>query len=372
MFAKYIKYNMKRQPLGYLLILICGVIMLNIMLCSSGIMLNSLTNESSQKNASRNFTLYFEEPVPANELEEKIELFANRMPYEYRVLNIILSGEQRKNDFYNAFNLYFFPNYDELGAFMEEKFGADSSQLPTYAEYLKREKVIMVGNARSPGTENSAIDNVKDGFLEIMGEKYRVSGYYNGTTMYMFWGTQPENTLVSGLAIRMKNSVTEMQSDEIMALYKEIFVEIPLSSEELPETYGLLELRADAANILISVILMFISTFNILLIFKYMLTSRKRCFAIFRFCGFGKGTCVLYSGIEFMTLSAVSAILACIIFNGAVKPVLSEHYNMFDIMFTFDYYSVLIAAYLGISLIMFLVYITPSLTKSVTAELRTI
>ena len=43
---------------------------------------------------------------------------------------------------------------------------------------------------------------------------------------------------------------------------------------------------------------------------------------------------------------------------------------MFDVMFTADYYAVIIAAFLGISLIMFLIYIVPSLTKSVTAELR--
>lgn len=372
MFAKYIKSNLKKRPLSYLLLLICGVIMLNIMLCSSGIMLNSLSNERGSKNASRYFTLYFESPVPASSLEEKVATFANRMPYEFSGLNLMLSGEQRKNNFYDAFNLYFFPNYNELGVFMNEKFGADSSQLPTLTEYLNKDKVIMVGTASSPGEKNPAIDNVEGGFLEIMGEKYRVSGYYNGATMYMFWGTQPKNTLISGLAIRMKNSVTEKQSDEIMSLYNEIFGEIPLGSQELPETYGLLELRADAANIAISVILMFISTFNILLIFKYMLSSRKRNFAVFRFCGFGKAACVLYCGIEFMTLSAISSILACFVFDRAIKPVLSGRYNMFDIMFTFDYYSALIAAYLGISLIMFLVYITPSLTKSVTAELRSI
>lgn len=109
-----------------------------------------------------------------------------------------------------------------------------------------KDKVIMMGTSRSPGAENSAIDYVDDGFLEIMGEKYRVSGYYKSTTMYMFWGTQPENTLISGLSIRMKNSVTEKQSDEIMALYNEIFGEIPLDNQELPETYDLLEIRADA------------------------------------------------------------------------------------------------------------------------------
>lgn len=372
MFAKYIKSNLKKQPLGYLLLLFCGVIMLNIMLCSSGIMLNSLSNERGSKNASRYFTLYFESPVPASSLEEKVATFANRMPYEFSGLNLMLSGEQRKNNFYNTYNLYFFSDYNELSAYMEEKFGTDRSQLPTLTEFLNKEKVIMVGASRSPGAENSAIDYVDDGFLEIMGEKYRVSGYYKGVTMYMFWGTQPENIMISGLAIRMKNSVTEKQSDEIMALYNEIFGEISLGSQDLPETYGLLEMRADAANIAISAILLLISTFNILLIFKYMLSSRKRNFAVFRFCGFGKTACIMYCGIEFMALSAISSILACFVFDRAIKPVLSERYNMFDIMFTFDYYSALIAAYLGISLIMFLVYITPSLTKSVTAELRSI
>lgn len=375
MFAKYIKSNLKKQPLGYLLLLICGVIMLNIMLCSSGIMVNSMTNKSAAKHTSRLLTVWFDETLPARELQEKVEQFGAEIPYEYSVINLFIRNG--RDDFYDTFQLYYFRDYDRMCDFFNKTWNLSNGRLPNYQEYTNKEKVVLVGNVTPPNlregevTVYDAVD--EDGYLDVRGEKYKVLGDYEAAGgMFMLLGTQPKDTYVYGFQLRMVDPVTDEQKEVILSLYDKYFGEIPESSREVPEIYGLLELRADAANMVISVILMLISTFNILLIFKYMLSSRKRHYAIFRFCGFGKAACVLYCGIEFMTLSAVSSILACLIFDGAVKPVLSERYNMFDIMFTFDYYSSLIAAYLGISLVMFLVYIAPSLTKSVTAELRTI
>lgn len=374
MFFKYIKSNLKKQPLNYLFLFLCAVLMLNILLCASGIIVNSMTNKSSAKHTSRVFTVYFDDYLPAAELQEKVEQFGAELPYDYHVINLFLEGTGRGGDFYGTFQLYYCRDYDEMCDYFNETWDLSSGRLPSYREYEDREKVVLVGNVKPPNQPNDvptayeAAD--EDGFLDVRGEKYKVLGDYAASGMFMLLGTEPKDTLVWGFQLRMVDPVTDEQRDVILSLYDKYFGFIPEGAREVPEIYGLLELRADMANIGISVVLMFISIFNILLIFKYMLSSRKRGFAVFRFCGFGKAACVLYCGIEFMTLSVLSAFLSCFVFDKLIRPALVNRYTMFDIMFTVDYYALMIAVYLGVSMIMFLIYIVPSLTKSVTAELR--
>lgn len=377
MFFKYIKSGLKKQPLNYLLLLLCAVVMLNIMLCASGILVNSMTNKSMAKHTSRVLTIWFDKKIPAQELQEKVEQFGAEIPYKYTEIDLFLNVHPQEEFFYDTFQLYYYPDYEGMCDDFHETWNLSNGRLPNYQEFTNREKVILVGNMRVYGTPEDevlafeAVD--EDGYLEVMGEKYKVLGDYEAAGgMFMLLGTQPKDTFIGGLQLRMVDPVTDEQNEVILSLYEKYFGYIPERLREVPEIYGLLELRADSANIGISAVLMFISTFNILLIFKYMLSSRKRGFAVFRFCGFGKATCVLYCGAEFMMLSAASAILSCLVFGTLIRPALAERYTMFNVMFTADYYAILIAAYLGISLIMFLIYIAPSLTKSVTAELRDI
>lgn len=371
MFLKYISYNLKKHALSYLMILLCGIISLCIMLCGSGIMLDSVASRQSyNKNETSVFSFDFSTPVLAEELEEKVEMFQAKLPYRFRMINLNLTGEQSREYLYDTYHLYLFPDYDGLASNMYEVFATGRDQLPTYDEFVNKDKVVMVGSMQFE-TSDEPIDHIdENGYIDIAGEKYRVSGYYDGRGIYIFWRTQPKGTLIRGMVVRMEKPVTEQQTEEIMEIYKEIFGDIPLASQEIPELYGLLELRANMANIVISAVIMLISIFNILLVFKYMLSSRKRGFAIFRFCGFGKVSCVWYCGVEFMALSTISAAIGFLIFDKLIRGRLAEYYIMFDFIFTLDYYLILIAAYLVFSLVMFLTYIVPSLTKSVTTELR--
>lgn len=375
MFFKYISYNLKKHALSYLMILLCGVISLGIILCASGIIVDSAASRHNyERNETTVFTFNFSSAVTAEALEEKVEQFQTKLPYKFNRINLNLTGKQSKEYFYDSYHLYLFPDYEGLAFRMYDAFGTGREQLPTYDEFVNKDKVVIVGGRLPMGTYDiAALEHVdENGYIDIMGEKYKVSGYYDGPGMYMLWGTQPKGTLIRGMVVRMEKPVTEQQTEEIMGIYKDIFGDIPLTSQEIPELYGLLEYRANTANIVISVVIMLISIFNILLVFKYMLSSRKRGFAVFRFCGIGKVNCALYCGAEFMVMSAISSAVGCLIFDKLIKARLAEQYITFDFMFTPDYYAILIAAYLGLSLIMFSAYIVPSLTKSVTSELRSI
>lgn len=368
MFIKYIAKNLKHNFLGYLLIAALEVIMLCVILSSNGIISDTIAQESNKKYEAGRFMLVFEEKVKSYDIADKIDEFSQRIPYEYDDITVFSYFENSTS----FEELYLFRDYENLKSFMKVYFDVSEDQLPTKEEFDNREKVVMVGNQVSWGhrDELSAFDRVVDGYIDVMGEKYRVSGYYSGIDMYMFWGTQPKQTMINGFLIEMKDIMSEEQTEEIMSLFREIFGNVPLSREQLPETYALLDQRAGEANIGISVVLIIISVFNTLLIFKYMLSMRKQSFAVFRLCGFGKLNCILYSGAEFLFLSAGSAAISCVVFDKLVKPIMAGYYGIFNIIFDINYYLVVSAGYIGISLVMFLIYIVPSLTKSVTAELR--
>ncbi len=373
MFIKYIKTNLKHNCLEYAFIIIVEVIMLCFILFTNGVIINSITEENNSKYEASRFFLRFKEPVNTADITNKVDEFVERIPYDFIDINLLFPSKQAITEFYGSSGLFLFRDYYNFKEFMEEKFDVSSGQIPTQQEFDNKEKVVMVGTSlNSFDGEPTAYESVTDGYIVLMGEKYRVSGYYDGSGIYVFWGTQPVETQSSCILIEMKDVMTEKQTKEIMALYYEIFGEIPLASEQLPSTYALLDQRANEANIGISITMMLISVFNILLIFKYMMSLRKLNFAIYRFCGFGKFTCVLYSGTEFLSLSIVSSILSCIVFDKFLKPFLLSYYSIFDIIFTIDYYAVIIAAYFVISFIMFIIFIAPSLTKTVNAELRSI
>lgn len=372
MFIKYITKNLKNNFFGYLLIAILEIFMLCAILSSNGIISNSISEENNAKYEASSFFLAFDEPINAADYTDKIDEFSNRIPYEFELISFSPTNqsEGKNADFYRG-NIYLFHNHEDLKFFMEDYFNVSSDQLPTKEEFDNREKVVMVGSSGFASDRYpSAKDNVVDGYIDIMGEKYRVSGYYGGASLYLFWGTQPEGTFLSDIIIEMKDIMTEKQTKEIMSLFREIFGNITLKREQLPDTYGLLDQRASEANIGISVVLIIISVFNTLLIFKYMLSVRKQSFAVFRLCGFGKLNCILYSGTEFLLLSASSAAISCVVFDNLVKPIMAGYYGIFNIIFDINYYLFVSAGYIGISLVMFLIYIVPSLTKSVTAELR--
>lgn len=371
MFIKYLKLNLKNNCLEYALIMICEVIMLCFILTANGIISNSVAEENNSKYEASRFFLGFKEPVKTADIAGKVDEFVERIPYEFKDINLLFPNKQSDAEFYGSSGLFLFKDYDTLKEFMKEQFDLSPDQIPTKQEFDNKEKVVMVGTSLNMFHGNStAYESVVDGYIDIMGEKYKVSGYYNGVGVYLFWGTQPVETQSSCFLIDMKDVMTEKQTNEIISLYKEIFGEIPLASEQLPETYALLDQRANEANIGLSIIMMLISVFNILLIFKYMMSLRKRSFAIFRFCGFKKITCILYSAAEFLLLSAASSILSCVIFDVLLKPILAGYYSIFEIIFTLDYYAVIIAAYFVISLIMFIIYIAPSLNKTISDELR--
>ncbi len=384
MFAKYIKINIKNHFLQYLFIIVFEIFLLLAILVSNGIYLDSVSKENDAEYWATWFDFSFGSGrVKSSEISKKIEEFAEKIPYKFDYMTISISSEtDNKNDKYTDHVLFLFSDYEHLKKHMLKYFVKSEADLPTEEQIHNKSKTVLVGG-RAGSTiylkdlkgelyaftpEYHFNDN---GNITVFDEKYEVCGRFNGDGIVFFWGSQPDNALLGGLHFKMSDIISEKQAQEIYELYNEIFGEEP-AYLQLPEIQGLLEQRTNAANILVSLLLIVISVLNIMLVFRYLLTSKKKIFAVFRFCGFNKSVCLKYCLAEFMLISLVSSAASIIIFNQIIKPFMTNYYSIFSAVFSADYYVLLFGMFIAACTAMFLIYIAPSLSKSVTEELREI
>lgn len=383
MFSKYIKINIKNHFLQYLSIIVFEIFLLLAILISNGIFLDYASKENSAEYFAKFFEFSFGSRIRSSEISEKIEEFAEKIPYEFDYMAIDMSsGTDNLNDKYTGNVLFLFSDYEHLKKHMLKYFVKSVADLPTEEQFNNKSKTVLVGGRAgitrylkdvndeiSPFTPEFQFDD--NGKIISFDEKYEVCGRFNGDGIVFFWGSQPSNALISGLCFQMSDIVNEKQAQEIYELYSEIFGQEP-AYVELPKVQGLLEQRTNAANILVSLLLIVISVLNIMLVFRYLLSSKKTIFAVFRFCGFNKSVCLKYSFAEFMLISLVSSAASLLVFNQIIKPFMTNYYGIFDTVYTVDYYFFLFGMFIAACAAMFFIYIAPSLSKSVTAELREI
>lgn len=298
-------------------------------------------------------------------------------------MNVFMSTEtDNKNDKYTQNVLFLFSDYEHLKKHLLKYFVNSVANLPTEEQFKNKTKTVLVGEKAGstiyPKDAKDEIfaftpefqfdDNEK---IITFDEKYDVCGRFNGNGIVFFWGSQPNNAMISGLQFQMSDIISEKQAQEIYELYTEIFGQ-ETAYLQLPKIQGLLEQRTNAANILVSLLLIVISVLNIMLVFRYLLSSKKKIFAVFRFCGFNKSVCLKYSFAEFMLISLVSSAMSIFVFNQIIKPFMTNYYSIFNTVFTADYFFPLFGMFTAACAVMFFIYIAPSLSKSVTAELREI
>lgn len=376
MFIKYLKTNIKKHSAQYLFIIAFEVFLLLAILISNGIYLDSVSNENFAKYWATLFDFSFSTAKTSSEISDKLEKFADSIPYEYDYMSVyITANSDDQNENGTAHTLFIFSDYEHLKKHLLKYFVKSESDLPTEEQYNDGEKMVLVGNKAGSSiyTEDGVFtpEFKYDDYGNIIsfGETYSVCGRFNGDGIVFFWGSQPKNALITGFQFQMTDIIGEKQSQEICDLYYEIFGDEPGYSK-IPEMQGLLEQRADSANILISALLILISVLNIMLVFRYLIMSRRKCFAVFRFCGFNKSVCLKYSFGEFMLISLIASVVAVCVFDQLIKPFMVNYYNIFGIVFTAGYYLQLFGMYIAASVIMFFIYIAPALSKSVTSELR--
>ncbi len=396
MFGKYIMNSIRKYPAKYIAIAVCEVVLLIISLFASCVLLEKLSDPGGGfVNLALDYSFSFsklvgmswpagskeaEEMIAADnanlpnitDMRERIYDFCNRSPIKIDYVGITPAGLEKN---YYTSRIKYFPTYENLVYYFTEgckpAWSAPKNMLPTEQQYLNKEKVVVLGMGPDHDSHGEYVYSDENHLLIGKNDdEYLIVGTSISNITYMFFGTEPDYLKLSDIVFTFAEYPTQKQIDEFTALFKEtVAPDIEITYSDPPHIKDLLEKRKEISNIVVMSALILISSFNILAIFKIMADERKSEYAVFRLCGYGKFKAMLFPFAEIISLSAVCAVLSCVIFI-ALTPLIKQSYSVVTVMFDFGFYAVFVLGFVAVTAVLFAVYILPSLNKSVSDELR--
>ncbi len=394
MFKKYIFNSIKKYPLKYVAIAICEVLLLVISLFSSCVLLERLSKTEAENPAllySFSFSKLAGMSWSANSKEakemvatdtanlpnitnmrERIYELCSRSPIKIDYVGITPAGWE-KNYYYTR--IIYFPSYENLVYYFTESnkpaWSVPKNMLPTEQQYLNKEKVVVLGMGASHNENGEYVYSDENHLLIGKNDdEYLIAGTSISNIPYIFFGTEPDYLKLSDIDFLFAEYPTQKQIDEFTALFTDIVApDIEITYSDPPHIKDLLEIRKEIANIVITTALLLISSFNILAIFKMMTEERRTQYAVFRVCGYGKFKAILFPFAEIISFSGICAVLSCGIF-AALTPLIKTIFPVVSAMFDFGFYAVFVLGFLVVTAVLFMIYILPSLNKTVSEELR--
>lgn len=367
MLCRYLINSIKNNPVRHLLMILCQAVLLSMVFCASGILLDALDHSSNTSLSSSIVVPIENNPLTTSISEDKakIDAFLSGIPdMSFCLMSVKPDCIKNQTDMLFAFN-----SYDDMVSYYVSDRNADDSIFPTREQYDNHEKLVMIGN--SGGGDFNFTD--ENHILVGPGDDiYKVTGYLpNSSGIYLSYGSEPDGIVINRIFVDFKTAPTQQQIDEMGELAIQVLGAEP-DEIRLPVLQDLLNLRKNMANIVLTVLLFMLIVFNTALIFRQLVNTHKTEFAVFSFCGFSKKTAVLYSLAEMMILSLISALAAVIIFEIFAKPIMVQTYGSVSALFTADYYVFLILAFMIVSLLMFLLCVAPILKKTAIHQLADI
>lgn len=397
MFLKYLFGNIKSALYKYILLVFCIITVIVMAIAANAIFIDSAASQNNTAYRTRVFQFYFDGSPDAKnqnavEAREKLFELIERSGLEYSSMTIYptapndwregkdsKTGVDYKMQQYKAENVgetsfRWFPTYKEMVDTFTDAWNCGTDIFPTEEQYYN-DKVIILGSEpftyRTPEYANGVKGEYKfsdEDHVIIIGEEFLVTGTHRGELTLAFFPAIPKNAVVGSIIIEFKKPLTVTQINSVNAIFNELFGTDNADIYE-PITQDLLDMRKSTANIILTATVQIICVFNILIIYKFMVDSRKKQFAVMRLCGFKKFWCLLYLWGELALITAVCLPISFGIFE-LIKPELAKKYGTVPLIFTPDYYIVLGILFLAVMTVVFAVYIIPSFGKTVSRELR--
>lgn len=236
-----------------------------------------------------------------------------------------------------------------------------------YGESTLKHKVIVGSDIDLSDTENAENEIVLSSDLNravkvgemfnINGLDYLVIGIGTDTSNYIPYNTVIKNNLpIDGLGIVLKNEVDSAIAKKFSAILTDIF---KTNSVHLPEgEYGR-EISDYNKYIIFTCLMLFLSIFNFVYLYSYILDKRKKQYSILRIYGCTKLKGIMIYTIEAIIISSLSYLISVALYLFVHLPVLRmlDKYTFFAM--NIDSFLIVFASFI---LIMLCVVI-PSIVK---------
>lgn len=377
MFGRYILKNIKHHLLSYILIFILETMLICVSLTASGIAFNAMVGRNYYTLAMAKEFSFSVNKTTAGEFRDVLSKFINALPVPYAKIKIELCNEEVEK-FSHTYVFFQYPDYETMCKQLAEgPWKLELSEMPTREQFENNEPVAIVGNNAGShfdmetGTEiRQKYDFTDANHIMLSGKEYLVTGRFQSHGVHILFDIVPDDVRICGFEMQLPFIPNRELINEIKVIAMEHF---ELRDFREPLIDRLLDWRYSEANIMLSVLVIFMSVFNVLLAFKYLLSSRQKYFAVLRLCGFKKSVCIVYSFAELLMTSIISSLASFFIFRYGLSPFLARYYSVFgDVVFSSGYYAVLYGFFFAANVILFAVYIAPSLSKSVSEELNVV
>lgn len=373
MFLKFFVKSIKQKKLQYIILILCEVAMLMLAIIANAVMNDNIAQKENIAWQGKYFRFIITKDTPLLEIRDKIYQFSNESPVPIHDIFMYATIGEIFDSITNTWSpsratTFYFPTYEDL---KQEFYQLKDNEIPTEQQFYSDEPLVLVGKGAGYD-ERYNYEYADENHVVYNGEKLLAIENKILSAPNFLLGHGPSSFTTGGIHVDLREYPSDQQIKEIVQLFEKIFADYFVDDENatiLPNTVDLLEVRKASSSIVLTAFAQIISAFNVMLIFKFIIDSRKKQFAVLRLCGFKKSVCLRYSLSELLIVSGISAALACVLIQ-VLKPTLKTHLSVFVVLYDWGYLLLLALAFLAATVLVFVIYIVPSLGKSVSHELR--
>ncbi|MCD7773824.1 MAG: ABC transporter permease [Ruminococcus sp.] len=242
-------------------------------------------------------------------------------------------------------------------------------RIPTEYEALNGEAVCLAGIERMSLFEESDMKlTQEDGqyYVTTCGVKYKVVGQFNPLALGIAMAPQsaPDNCYVGSMfEIKLSDVPTVKEYAAYKSVVDKYFGDMITQSYEIP-TVSVETEYFYTTNVWLSIIIIPAAAVNLAALYKSVLMSRRKTFAIFRLNGASKLKISEMCLAETAGISAIVFILAAVVFKFLVMPVLSDYYPYAASVISLKTYISMFLIYLAVTIIIIFVLVLRYLSKT--------
>lgn len=249
--------------------------------------------------------------------------------------------------------LYFSTGYSDIDSY-------DNEDIKKFE--MSNEKIVEINPKDDYYTEKYGKSlNIGDK-IDINGEEYTIAKHSSGETMSIPYNSVDKYSLATGMYVSTKEVCSPKRCEEITEKMKELFGDEKEFSPPEPRVLEELQNIQLAYSITAAVIIMII--LNISRVYSYVLTYRKKPFAVMNICGASKEKIFLIYLTELMLTLIVTFGIALLIFHTLILQPIAVSYPNFLLSMTPQTYLIIFGLYFVISILIMSLTISRFINKS--------
>ena len=215
------------------------------------------------------------------------------------------------------------------------------------------------------------LEYVKDGMIELSGNKYKVTNIRYGEEAFRFIifpiESIPENSMLTSVSFDLKEQPTKEKIEEIQNKFTELFgVSVPI----LPEAKDLMDVQINNMFYLYAVLIAIIIVLNLSLYFNYIFNINKREMRIMKLCGATSKNVSLIFISETMIELIAGYIIGNILFSLGALKIIRRSFINFDKYYSSQVYIITFLIFIFVSLIIVSIITVPYVNKVLSTDNR--